>query len=108
MDSDDDDASGGGLGEEKTGIMMRWMGDKGFGFIQPEGGGEDLFCHARALEDGEGSVQEGNKVLYKESYNDRKGKNEAAEVKLAPGGEGDHRPARSGGGGGGGGPPEGE
>eukprot|EP00747_Dinoflagellata_sp_TGD_P165299 gnl/TRDRNA2_/TRDRNA2_186387_c0_seq1.p1 gnl/TRDRNA2_/TRDRNA2_186387_c0~~gnl/TRDRNA2_/TRDRNA2_186387_c0_seq1.p1 ORF type:complete len:679 (+),score=148.87 gnl/TRDRNA2_/TRDRNA2_186387_c0_seq1:65-2101(+) len=95
--------AGEGAGEPGTGVLLRYMADRGFGFIEPEGGGENLFCHVSAFVDGEGSVQEGNKVTYVAVYNSRKGNTEASEVRVAPGGEGDHRTAPSGGGGGGGG-----
>lgn len=85
------DASAPKAPEAGTGVIMRWMADRGFGFIKPLGGGDDLFCHVRALVDGEGSVQEGNKVTYVSQFNDRQGKYEAGEVRLAEGGEGDFR-----------------
>ena len=32
-----------------TGKMLRWQGERGFGFIQPDDGGPDLFCHVRGF-----------------------------------------------------------
>ncbi len=43
---------------------VKWFNDsKGFGFIEQEGGGEDVFVHHTAIEaDGYRSLQEGSKV----------------------------------------------
>jgi len=88
-----------------TGVMKRWN-DKGFGFIKQDEGEEDLFCHANGLLDGEGSVQEGDKVSYKVEFDDRKGKDHAVECRAEGGGGGGRRGgggrSRSRGGGGGG------
>jgi len=45
---------------------VKWFNDaKGFGFIAPEGGGEDVFCHHTAINmDGFRSLQEGQRVEY--------------------------------------------
>eukprot|EP00420_Gonyaulax_spinifera_P035775 CAMPEP_0197871622 /NCGR_PEP_ID=MMETSP1439-20131203/1978_1 /TAXON_ID=66791 /ORGANISM="Gonyaulax spinifera, Strain CCMP409" /LENGTH=40 /DNA_ID= /DNA_START= /DNA_END= /DNA_ORIENTATION= len=37
-----------------SGTLKRWNDEKGFGFIQPQDGGDDLFCHVSGLLDGEG------------------------------------------------------
>lgn len=88
-----------------TGVMGRWN-DKGFGFIKQDDGGEDLFCHANGLLDGEGSVKEGDKVTYQLEFDDRKGKDHAVECRAEGGGGGGRRGgggrSRSRGGGGGG------
>eukprot|EP00434_Breviolum_minutum_P035687 symbB.v1.2.031598.t1/scaffold3686.1/size52022/3 len=70
-----------------TGVLVRWNSEKGFGFIQPQDNSEDVFCHVSDLQDGEGSVMEGDHVLYTEKWDNRKGKYRAAEVELSAPGE---------------------
>ena len=54
--------SGGGDGADGT---VTWFdGDKGFGFVTPETGGEDVFVHVRALAGGLSSLAEGDRVRY--------------------------------------------
>ncbi|SER07942.1 cold shock protein (beta-ribbon, CspA family) [Solimonas aquatica] len=45
---------------------VKWFNDaKGFGFITPEGGGEDLFAHFREIQGtGFKTLKEGQKVQY--------------------------------------------
>ena len=39
-------AGGGGPPEGKlTGEIKNWNDEKGFGFVVPQGGGDDVFCH---------------------------------------------------------------
>lgn len=46
---------------------VKWFDDeKGYGFITPEGGGDDLFVHFRAVQGSSGfkSLKEGQKVTF--------------------------------------------
>jgi len=45
---------------------VKWFNDaKGFGFIEPEGGGEDVFAHFSAIRmDGFRTLKQGSRVSY--------------------------------------------
>lgn len=45
---------------------VKWFSNaKGYGFIEPEGGGEDIFAHFSAIEaEGYRTLKEGQKVEY--------------------------------------------
>jgi CspA family cold shock protein len=62
---------------------VKWFNaQKGFGFIQPEGGGKDVFVHISAVERaGLGTLVEGQKVSY-EVITER-GKQAAGNLKAA-------------------------
>jgi cold shock protein len=64
-----------------TGTVKWFNSDKGYGFIQPEGGGQDVFVHVSAVErSGLGSLSEGQKVSY-ELETGRNGKASAVNLK---------------------------
>merc|ERR1740130_144210 len=89
-----------GAGKER-GVALRWNMEKGFGFIKPDTGGEDLFCHFSCVEGGN-MLKEGTEVFYAKIFDERKGKDQAEQVS-GPGVCNEDRDARGGGGGGGGG-----
>lgn len=49
-------------GGKLTGVACKWN-PRGFGFIRPDDGGDDVFCHCSAITDGNCLV-EGSKVEY--------------------------------------------
>jgi len=58
-----------------TGTVKFYNGQKGFGFIQPDDGGKDVFVHATALERaGLNSLNEGQKVSFDTAEDRRTGK----------------------------------
>lgn len=64
---------------------VKWFNpDKGFGFIQPESGGADVFVHISAVERaGMRSLQEGQKVSFELEKDQRSGKMSAGQLAAA-------------------------
>ena len=62
---------------------VKWFNPtKGFGFIQPDGGGADIFVHISAVERaGLSSLNEGQKVSFDEERDAKKGKTSAVNIK---------------------------
>ncbi len=69
--------------DSKTFGVVKWFNPiKGFGFIQPEQGGKDVFVHISALEkSGIQVLNEGQRVSYELTSN--KGKTSAVNLKVA-------------------------
>ena len=64
-----------------TGIVKWFNASKGYGFIQPDGGGKDVFVHISAVEKaGFTGLAEGAKISY-EVVSDR-GKESAGNLRL--------------------------
>ena len=65
-----------------TGVVKWFNTQKGYGFIQPEGGGRDVFVHISAVERaGMSSLNEGQKINYE--LVTEKGKTSAANLTVA-------------------------
>jgi len=66
-----------------TGTVKFFNADKGYGFIAPDGGGQDAFVHITALEAaGINTLNQNDRVTY-DLENDRRGKQAAVNVKMA-------------------------
>ncbi|MEE8258582.1 MAG: cold-shock protein [Sphingomonadales bacterium] len=63
---------------------VKWFNaTKGFGFIEPEEGGKDVFVHISAVQNsGLAGLDEGQKVSY-EMEEDNRGRSSAAQLKVA-------------------------
>jgi CspA family cold shock protein len=87
---------GGGTGGEPGAGTVKWFNStKGFGFIQPEDGGEDVFVHISAVERaGLNGLQEGERVSYRAEPNPRTGKMSVVRLEGGEGGGGGARPPR--------------
>jgi CspA family cold shock protein len=61
---------------------VKWFNPtKGFGFIQPDDGGNDVFVHISAVERaGLGSLSEGQKVSFELERDQRSGKMSAGQL----------------------------
>ena len=67
-----------------TGTVKFFNETKGFGFIQPEGGGADVFVHITALErSGLGPLNEGDKVNFETEIDRRSGKSAVSTISKA-------------------------
>jgi CspA family cold shock protein len=68
----------------KSGTVKWFNGQKGFGFIQPDDGGSDVFVHISAVERaGLGSLHEGQKLEFELERDQRSGKTSAGQLKSA-------------------------
>jgi len=57
-----------------SGVVERWFDDRGFGFIQPDDGGEQVFVHMKVLEDDNDFMTVGEAVEYEEEFDEASGK----------------------------------
>jgi CspA family cold shock protein len=67
-----------------TGTVKWFNTTKGFGFIQPEDGGQDVFVHISAVERaGLGTLNEGQRISYELETDRRSGKQAAGQLRAA-------------------------
>ena len=67
-----------------TGTVKFFNTTRGFGFIQPDDGGSDVFVHATAVERaGLGTLAEGQKLSFEVVRDNRSGKNAADNLQAA-------------------------
>ena len=67
-----------------TGTVKWFNTTKGYGFIQPEDGGKDVFVHISAVERSDmRSLNEGQRVSYELERDKRSGKESAGQLRSA-------------------------
>jgi CspA family cold shock protein len=65
-----------------TGTVKWFNPTKGFGFIQPDSGGPDVFVHISAVErSGMSGLNDGQKISYEIEIDQRRGKSSATNLK---------------------------
>jgi CspA family cold shock protein len=65
-----------------TGTVKWFNSQKGFGFIQPDDGGKDVFVHISAVERaGMSNLNEGQKLSYELTQDKRSGKTSADQLR---------------------------
>jgi CspA family cold shock protein len=70
--------------EMKAGTVKFFNTTKGFGFVQPEDGGGDVFVHITALQrSGLQGLNEGDKVMFDTAVNERTGKTAVENISMA-------------------------
>jgi len=66
-----------------TGTVKWFNAQKGFGFIQPDDGGNDVFVHISAVERaGLSNLAEGQKVSFEVKVDPRRGKSSAENLQI--------------------------
>lgn len=72
------------MSDMQTGTVKFFNSSKGFGFIQPEDGSNDVFVHVSALQNGGiDGLQEGDKVSFNTAMNERSGKVAVDKISMA-------------------------
>jgi cold shock protein len=66
-----------------TGTVKWFNGQKGYGFIQADDGGSDVFVHVSAVEQaGLSGLAEGQKVSYEVKVDSKRGKSSAENLQV--------------------------
>lgn len=68
------------MSELKTGTVVTWKGDRGYGFIRPDHGGDDVFFHVSALPRGQRRPRPNDRIRYRTGISD--GRVRATEARL--------------------------
>jgi CspA family cold shock protein len=67
--------------ERHAGLVKAWRDDKGYGFVKPDAGGNDVFVHVSNVRDQQ-PLSRGDRVSFVLGVNRNNGKSEAKEVEL--------------------------
>ena len=59
------------MGLRQSGTIKMWKDDKGYGFIRPDGGGQDVYAHISGFGGAPRDPVKGDKVEYTLTMEDR-------------------------------------
>jgi cold shock protein len=65
-----------------TGILKSFKSDRGFGFINPDEGGNDVFVHVSAAEQAGIQLQQGMRLGFDQETDRKTGKPRAANLRV--------------------------
>jgi cold shock protein len=65
-----------------TGILKMFNADRGFGFIKPDEGGNDVFVHVSAAEQAGIQLQQGMRLGFDQETDRKTGKPRAANLRV--------------------------
>lgn len=69
--------------KKMTGRVKFWDADRGFGFVIPDAGGAELFCHIRSVPEHIEELHEGQRGSFADAPSQRKpGKFEAVAIEV--------------------------
>lgn len=72
------------MSEMQAGTVKFFNTTKVFGFIQPDNGGDDVFVHISAVQNGGlTGLNEGDKVSFSTAVNERSGKTAVDQISMA-------------------------
>jgi CspA family cold shock protein len=72
------------MSDKQQGTVKWYNETKGYGFIQPDNGGKDVFVHATALERaGMRSLSDGQRIAFELQTDQRSGKQSAGNLENA-------------------------
>jgi cold shock protein len=70
------------MSERVSGVVIKWMEDRGFGFLERDDGGDDIFCHIRAVENcQDNGLEIGQRVSF-DVLTERDGRTKATLVRV--------------------------
>ncbi|CAJ1407043.1 unnamed protein product [Effrenium voratum] len=81
-----------GFADRRSGIVKIWNDQKGFGFIAPSQGGDDVFVHRSGIAEGV-TLTPGMSVSFSPEWDDKKRKDRASDVQPAEGDSGSAEPS---------------
>ncbi len=66
---------------ENKGFLKTWKDDRGFGFIKPEDGSDDIFIHISSLQDSARRPYRGDTIFYQVEHSED-GKTKAVNARI--------------------------